>query len=483
LSEENYVTPRLCLTPPSVNFNFLYSCDGTIAPTAAPAFTSMTEVAGGCPADYDENNLSGIDEGDQVSLLVSATTGDERRVVYECKAGAVAAYCKQKVFIPGGMYSAMAWTLKGYCDGTMSPTQAPTAYNNADLPTVNIPVSCEVQTAANSNVKLCYYEKTVTTTSVSCMCGDSDCPNPTGLAGASTACKKTTVETSCLSVDTYSSSTSYDAGDVMRIGNARFKCREWPYNKWCRNSAYKPSLEAGIWSKAWSTDGTCSALTQAVLTGSLSIDNVSGRRRLVSNLPEGFINAVQDSICAHTGYEDCSTTVTKINGQSLGSIRGRQLQSSTILIEFETIIQIIQTNPQPIQTLADSVYQQASSVLQSAITSDTLIDSISDASSAIANLLTSADISGDFSEVVMPGMPTPSLSRNPTISPTTTSSPSKWRYAFSNDSGVDIQTAIDEYLNQDCKTDLDCQARKDYGGAVSRERCSFFHSRLTHFLL
>jgi len=145
----------------------------------------------------------------------------------------------------------------------------------------------------------------------------------------------------------------------------------------------------------------------AVLTGSVSIENVSGRRRLVSSLPEGFIDAVQESICAHTSYEDCTTTVTKINGQSVGRVRGRQLQSSTILIEFETIIQIIcdagcSTNPQAIQTLADSVYQQASSDLQSAITSAALINSISAASSDIANLLASAVISGDFSQVVMP---------------------------------------------------------------------------------
>lgn len=145
----------------------------------------------------------------------------------------------------------------------------------------------------------------------------------------------------------------------------------------------------------------------AVLKGSISVENVSSRRRLVSNLPEGFIDAVQDSICALVSYEDCTTTVTKINGQSVGRVRGRQLQSSIILIEFETIIQFIcdagcSTSPQAIQTLADSVYQQASSDLRSAITSAALINSIGAASSDIANLLANANISGDYSQVVVP---------------------------------------------------------------------------------
>ncbi|EJK54923.1 hypothetical protein THAOC_25402, partial [Thalassiosira oceanica] len=147
--------------------------------------------------------------------------------------------------------------------------------------------------------------------------------------------------------------------------------------------------------------------TDVVLKGSVSIENVMSRRRLASNLPEGFIDAFQDSLCAHTGYNDCITTVTKINGQSVGRVRGRQLQSSIILIEFETIIKIIcdagcSTNPQAIETLANSVYQQASSDIQSAITSAVLIDSISAASSDIANLLANANISGDFSQVVVP---------------------------------------------------------------------------------
>jgi len=235
-------------------------CTGTISPTSAPSFGAMALVAGGCPQDYDENNLAGIEAGDQVSLVVSAAP-TERRVVYECKSGAISAYCTQKAFVPGGQYSAMAWDLKGYCEGTISPTAAPTTYTNTPGA---VPVTCEAETAANAaggseTVDKCYYEKDVTSTGVSCTCGDADCPNPTGLAATSTACKKDVTLTNCPSVGVYSSSTTYEAGDVVRIGTKKFQCKAWPYYLWCSNSAYEPSLESGVWTDAWSSIGDCPA--------------------------------------------------------------------------------------------------------------------------------------------------------------------------------------------------------------------------------
>mmetsp|Transcript_33191 Transcript_33191/g.75125 ORF Transcript_33191/g.75125 Transcript_33191/m.75125 type:complete len:591 (+) Transcript_33191:109-1881(+) len=224
-------------------------CSGTIAPTTAPTFATLSLVAGGCPPDYDESNLStsGIEAGDQVSLVVSAAP-TERRVVYECKSGAASAYCIQPAFIPGGQYSAMAWDLKGYCDGTISPTAAPTAYVNGDQPTA--PAQC----TSPATVKECFFEKDVTTTGVTCTCSDADCPNPNG---ETTGCTKDVTETTCPSVDTFSSSATYEAGDVVRIGTKKFQCKAWPYYLWCGNSAYEPSLEAGVWTDAWSEIGDC----------------------------------------------------------------------------------------------------------------------------------------------------------------------------------------------------------------------------------
>jgi len=229
-------------------------CSGTIAPTSAPSFGAMELVVGGCPRDYDVKNLEGIEAGDQVSFLVSTTP--PRKVVYECKSGAVSAYCTNPAFTPDGQYSAMAWDLKGYCEGTIAPTSAPTSYANPPL--ASIPVECVVETNASpqGTVNTCYYEKDVTRTET-CTCGDADCPNPTGLDDTSTACKKEVTETSCPSVDPYSSTATYEAGDVVRIGTKKFQCKAWPYYLWCGNSAYEPSLESGIWTDAWSEIGDC----------------------------------------------------------------------------------------------------------------------------------------------------------------------------------------------------------------------------------
>jgi len=224
-------------------------CSGTVAPTTAPSFGTLSLVAGGCPPDYDENNLSGIEAGDQVSLVVSAAP-TERRVVYECKSGAVSAYCTNAAFIPGGQYSAMAWDLKGYCDGTISPTSAPTAYVNDDQSSA--PAQCD----SPATVKECFFEKDVTTTGVTCTCSAVDCPNPNGLTGS--ACKKDVTVTTCPSVDAFSSSATYVAGDVVRIGTKKFQCKVWPYFLWCGQR--EPSLEPGIWSDAWSEIGDCPPL-------------------------------------------------------------------------------------------------------------------------------------------------------------------------------------------------------------------------------
>jgi len=226
------------------------SCSGTIAPTTSPSFDSNNVITGGCPEDYDENNLSGIEDGDLVSLVVS--DNPYRRIVYKCKSGAVSAYCNQAAYIPGGQFSSMAWDLMGPCEGTMFPTMTPTNYNNADI---SAPAECEVEAAGSGTVKQCYYKKAITTEQ-SCTCSDPSCPNPNDL---SSGCKTDVTEITCPSVDVYSSSASYEAGDVVRMGTKKFQCKSWPYVLWCSNSAYEPLLEAGIWSDAWSEIGDCPA--------------------------------------------------------------------------------------------------------------------------------------------------------------------------------------------------------------------------------
>merc|ERR1712003_33246 len=110
---------------------------------------------------------------------------------------------------PGGEQSGMVWVMKGYCEGTMSPTQSPIVYDGT-----------------------CTYSKQVVT--------------------------ETGTESKELDVEMWSSSQDYEEGDVVRTANRqRFKCKGWPFYFWCRMSAYQPTQKAGLWSQAWTTDGIC----------------------------------------------------------------------------------------------------------------------------------------------------------------------------------------------------------------------------------
>ena len=71
-----------------------------------------------------------------------------------------------------------------------------------------------------------------------------------------------------------------------------------------------------------------------------------------------------------------------------------------------------------------------------------------------------------LSKVTPSPTPSPTLSPQPTLSPTPPPTP----HSFTTNS--ELRTAIQEYLSQGCTTDVNCQARSDYSGAVSRVWCS-----------
>lgn len=93
------------------------SCSGTMAPTDSPSFDTL-EDAGGCPGAYSEGEA--YDEGDKVSL---------DGFVYECNPNPNGLFCSNAAYapgvdIPGGAvtpYWKTAWSIKGYCDGTITP--------------------------------------------------------------------------------------------------------------------------------------------------------------------------------------------------------------------------------------------------------------------------------------------------------------------------------------------------------------------------
>jgi hypothetical protein len=86
-------------------WTLLGSCAGTIAPTSSPVFKLLVN-AGGCPDEYDPSAT--YEESDTVML-------DD--IVYKCRSWPISAWCRVDVYAPGGVYSEVAWTTLGYCDG------------------------------------------------------------------------------------------------------------------------------------------------------------------------------------------------------------------------------------------------------------------------------------------------------------------------------------------------------------------------------
>ncbi|EJK66698.1 hypothetical protein THAOC_12356, partial [Thalassiosira oceanica] len=263
----------------------LGSCEGTLAPSSSPVFTSsMALVADGCPPDYDENNLADIEAGDRVSLVISATPA--RRVVYECKSGAFSAYCSQPAFVPGGQNTAMAWDIKGYCEGTISPTASPVSYQG------------------NCKFTKCVISKEV------CSCSHSDCPSTNG---QTKGCTKEVITCSEHPVEPYSRSAHYDEGDAVRVQTERFRCKGWPF------SSYAPSLEEGPWNEAWVKEGSCPGPNEITIISTISLSGFSGTpstehelKTMIASLEES-IEANLNSSFNSMGNVN-SVTITKIGG-------------------------------------------------------------------------------------------------------------------------------------------------------------------------
>jgi hypothetical protein len=175
-------------------------CDGTISPTSAPAFTSLADVGGGCPPAYDEATT--YEEGDVASLARS--DNPDRVVVYECKAWPSGAYCNAGPnYAPGSANSALGWTLKGSCSGTMAPSTSPVVYTPA--------------------AKCRWYNGTQAVT---------------------------------INNWAESSLSTYIAGTRVRKEDRIYKCKGYPYSLWCKMAAYEPE-ETAYWAEAWTTAGTC----------------------------------------------------------------------------------------------------------------------------------------------------------------------------------------------------------------------------------
>ena len=242
-------------------------CDGTGAPSTSPVFVNLKEtVPTGCPLEWSSFTTN-YEADDKVTLTVS--TNPERKIVYKCRDWPNTGYCNQAGFKPDTKFGHMAWAKVGYCEGSIAPTPSPTPYmGNADDPYActykkNIKSTSETVSCTHGSTD-CTCQNIPSTVSCSCATygcsnyGITDCSQSTPLGTKieyNLVCTKPKIVETDLKVDNWSSSTTYIAGDVVRVGADRYKCKDWPYTGFCNQESYNPST--ALWSSAWSRDGEC----------------------------------------------------------------------------------------------------------------------------------------------------------------------------------------------------------------------------------
>jgi len=192
-------------------------------------YDELTDMGMACPGEWESTGH--FKQGDMVS--VTRSVSPLRQVIYICKTWPFSLHCP--LFAPTDFGGDLSWTMAGRCDGTIAPTSSP------------------VQFTGMSTYMKCRMHDTP------CKCGLSGCPVANGRQN--TGCnrkERTCNEAEVLVYDP--SNGDYFEGDVVRVGQERFKCLAWPNSLWCPNPAYAPRGErtGSIWSDAWKVDGTVS---------------------------------------------------------------------------------------------------------------------------------------------------------------------------------------------------------------------------------
>eukprot|EP00580_Thalassiosira_gravida_P013404 CAMPEP_0201681400 /NCGR_PEP_ID=MMETSP0494-20130426/51093_1 /ASSEMBLY_ACC=CAM_ASM_000839 /TAXON_ID=420259 /ORGANISM="Thalassiosira gravida, Strain GMp14c1" /LENGTH=730 /DNA_ID=CAMNT_0048165147 /DNA_START=146 /DNA_END=2338 /DNA_ORIENTATION=- len=254
-------------------------CDGTIAPTTAPSFDVLTDV-GGCP---DVWSVQTYEEGDRVSSM---------DLVYECAADPLSRHCGQAGYEPNTNPSTpdawkSAWTLVGYCSGSIGPTSSPS------FDPANSVGGCPEEWERGSNVS--YDEGDMVNVVVSTMplrqiayrckawplsghCGQfspienggdlgwtfaGSCDGSIGPT-ASPSFDALTVDASGCPEEFSASKTDYEAGDLVSFSVSEspsrdlvYQCREYPNVRYCNQGAtFAPNSQFGT--MAWTLIGACS---------------------------------------------------------------------------------------------------------------------------------------------------------------------------------------------------------------------------------
>jgi hypothetical protein len=180
----------------------LGSCSGTIAPTTSPVYKSIAS-AGGCPEKFSASAV--YEEGDTVN---------KDGLVYECKAGGASGWCSMSGYEPGEgvtQYWKEAWTVKGYCSGTIAPSTSPVWVSLTNM---------------------------------------GGCPDKWSLQ-------------------------TYEEGDKVSKDGLLYTCKSYPQSGHCGQAGYEPQVDSGTsgaWKMAWTLSGYCSGSTGP--TSSPSFDPV-----------------------------------------------------------------------------------------------------------------------------------------------------------------------------------------------------------------
>lgn len=193
-------------------WDFVGSCTGTISPTGSPSYDLLID-AGGCPGEYNADET--YEENDTVS---------KDNFVYRCKEWPMSDHCSQIGYEPGNTdgteYWKEAWTIVGYCSGTIAPTSSPSFVSLSNIG----------------------------------------------------ACPEEWVEKFTDSGD------AYEEGDIVSTSKGMvYECKAWPFSAHCGQAGYKPedadASTAGAWKDAWQIKGYCSGSMGP--TSSPSFDTVN----------------------------------------------------------------------------------------------------------------------------------------------------------------------------------------------------------------
>jgi len=133
----------------------------------------------------------------------------------------------------------------------------------------------------------------------------------------------------------------------------------------------------------------------------------------IAELLEDIIDTIESISCLD-GTESCTVIINKHSDcqssnesfQLLRSLASRHLQQTQFELEYEITIEQICSNgcsDDEVQSVANELYRQVTDELKEAIDDGSMIQDIQTMSSSeVANILATATITGDFSDLVLP---------------------------------------------------------------------------------